>query len=88
MKSTSHTFLVYKDKDNTWNWFENADFQNRGIHKFNNLDNVIDYQLTRYKQYLSVFNIKEEELEKIILKEYDKPKVNLTALEFIEYVTY
>ena len=30
----SHSFLVYKD-NNCWFWFENSDFNNRGIHKFN-----------------------------------------------------
>lgn len=83
-KYPTHSFLVYKD--NTWNWFENADYENRGIHKFNSLEELLDYQLTKYKKFLKTFNISEEELEKIIIKEYDKPKANFTAEEYIDHV--
>ena len=30
----SHAFLIFY-KENNWCWFENADFNNRGIHSFN-----------------------------------------------------
>ena len=45
----THSFLVYKDKDNNWCWFENADYDNRGIHKFDSFDKLIDYE---YKNIL------------------------------------
>ena len=35
-----HTYLVYNDKkNNTWNWFEHADENNKGIHKLINESN-------------------------------------------------
>lgn len=82
----THTFLVFKDKDNTWCWFENSDYQNRGIHIFNTLDELIKHQQEKYIELLKTFEIKDEELKNIILKEYEKPKSNITAKEFIEHV--
>lgn len=82
----THSFLIYQDKDNTWNWFENSDYENRGIHKFQSLDELLDYQLTIYKESLVTFNITAEELEKIVIKEYQKPKSHSTAAEYIEHV--
>ena len=81
----THTFLVFKD-NNKWHWLENADFQNRGIHEFNTIDDLINYQQEKYIELLKTFSIKDEELKNIILKEYEKPKSNISAKEFIEHV--
>lgn len=81
----THTFLVFKD-NNKWYWFENADFKNRGIHEFNTIDDLINYQQEKYIELLKTFSIKDEELKNIILKEYEKPKSNISAKEFIEHV--
>lgn len=82
----SHSFLIFKNK-NIWNWFENSDFNNRGIHTFNSLHELIDYQYNKYLEYLREFNIKEEEIKKIILREFKKPKMGITAKEYLSYVT-
>lgn len=81
----THSFLVYKD-DNKWNWFENADLINRGIHTFNTLEDLIEYQYNKYLELLKTFNITEEEKEKIIMVEFDKPKDNISAKEYLNHV--
>ena len=86
IRKTTTSLLVFKDKDNTWCWFENSDYQNRGIHVFNTLDELIKHQQEKYIELLKTFEIKDEELKNIILKEYEKPKSNITAKEFIEHV--
>ena len=82
----THSFLVFKDNDNTWNWFENSDFENRGIHKFGDLKSLMDYQISKYKELLATKNIKEEELKFLTVKEFDKPYYNITAEEYINHV--
>ena len=82
----THSYLIYQDKDNSWNWFENSDFNNRGIHKKTTLEEIILFQLTKYKEFLKTFNIKDEELEKIIIKVYEKPDYHITAEEYIKHV--
>ena len=81
----THAFLVYKD-NNKWCWFENSDSNNRGIHKFNTLDELLNYQYNKYLEYLKTFNIKEKEIEKIIVKEFNKPKDNISAEEYLNHV--
>lgn len=81
----SHSFLAYKENDK-WYWFENADYNNQGIHSFNSLDELIDFEYQKYLELLHSFNIKEEEIKNIILKEFDKPKSNISFKEYLEHV--
>ena len=81
----SHSFLTYKENNN-WYWFENADFNNRGIHKFNSFEELINYQYKKHLELLNTFNITDEEIEKIIITEFTKPKENSTAHEYLEHV--
>ena len=80
----THSFLAYFDEK--WHWFENSDFNNRGIHSFDSLEKLLDYQKKKYLELLATFNIKEEEKEKIIIKEFSKPKEHLSAREYIDFV--
>ena len=82
----THSFLIYKD-NNKWCWFENADYNNRGIHKFDKLEELLEYQYNKYIELLKTFNISKEEINKIIITEFLKPKDNISAKEYIEYVT-
>ena len=50
----THSFLIFKDKDNSWNWFENSDFENRGIHRFNSIDELLKYQYDKYLKFLQL----------------------------------
>lgn len=81
----SHSFLIYKD-NKYWCWFENADFNNRGIHKFNTLDDLLNCQYNKYVEFLKTFNILDNEIEKIIIIEFDKPKEHISADEYLKHV--
>ncbi len=81
----THTFLIFKDND-CWYWFENADSNNRGIHKFNTLDEVLNYQYKKYVESLKTLNITKEELDKIIVTEFNKPKEHISASEYLNHV--
>jgi hypothetical protein len=81
----SHTFLIYKDGDN-WYWFEHADFDNRGIHKYISIEELINDQYSKYLDLLKKNNITNEEISKIILTEYDEPNKNVNSEEFLEHV--
>lgn len=80
----SHSFLVFKDK--YWSWFEYSDFNNRGIHRFDSLEELLDYQKNKYIGYLKEFNINDNELKKLVFKEFNKPKEHIGAKEYIEFV--
>lgn len=80
----THSFLVYFDKK--WKWFENSDFNNRGIHSFDTIEELLEFQKNKYLELLESYNIKEEEKSKIIIKEFKKPKKHLNAKEYIDFV--
>ena len=81
----THSFLIYKDND-YWCWFENADYNNRGIHRFNSLDELLNFQYGKYIVYLKTFNITNSEIERIIVTEFDKPKEHISAEEYLNHV--
>lgn len=80
----THSFLAYKDND-YWYWFENADFNNRGIYRFNTFDELLNHQYKKYVEFLKTFNIKNEEIEKIIITDFDKPKEHISAEEYLKH---
>ncbi len=82
----SHSFLIYKDKNNNWNWFENADFDNRGIHSFKSLEQLIEYQYNKYLELLKKNNIKDEEIDKIIMTYFEAPEYNISAKDYLTHV--
>ena len=82
----SHSFLIFKDKDGSWNWFENADFDNRGIHKFDSIDELLKYQYSKYLDFLRTFNITDDEIKEIIITEFEEPKSNIFASEYLDFV--
>ena len=81
----THSFLTYKE-NGYWYWFENADFENRGIHKFNSFEELLNYQYKKYIEFLKTFNITDDEIKKIILTEFDKPKEHISAGEYFNHV--
>lgn len=81
----THSYLAYKDNDK-WYYFENSDFDNRGIYEFNNIDELVNFQKEKHIELLKKYNIKDEELDKLIIKEFTKPKENINAKEYIEHI--
>ena len=82
----THSFLAYKDKNDDWCWFENADFNNRGIHRFNSYDELLNYQYKKYLELLKTFNILDEEINKIITTKFEKPNEHISAEQYLNYV--
>ena len=83
----THSFLVFKNKNGKWCWFENADFNNRGIHKFDSFNDLIRYQYNKYLEFLKTFNISNDEIKNIIMTIFDKPKSHISASEYLNHVT-
>lgn len=82
----THSFLVFSDEDGSWNWFENSDFENRGIHKFGSIDKLLKYQYDKYLKFLKTFDISGDEINKIIFTEFSKPPSNISAHDYLEFV--
>ena len=85
LKTNLFPILAYKDND-YWYWFENADFNNRGIHKFDSFDELLTYQYNRYVEFLKTLNIKNDEIKNIIVTEFDKPKEHASVEEYLNHV--
>lgn len=81
----THSFLIYKDKNDEWCWFENADFNNRGIYRFNSFDDLLNYQYKKYVELLKTFNISNEEINKIIITKFNKPKEHISAPDYLNH---
>ena len=79
----THTFLVYK-KDNKYYWFENAWENMRGIHEFNSIEELLEFEYKENIKMLKNYNILEEEIKKIKYCEYDEPVSHISAMEFVE----
>lgn len=82
----THSFLAYKDENGFWCWFENADLNNRGIHKFETFDKLLNYQYNCYVAFLKTYNISSEEISKTVITEFDKPKKHISAKDYLDHV--
>mgnify|MGYP004640956481 CR=1 FL=1 len=82
----THSFLIFRDKEGLWNWFENSDSENRGIHQFLSFDELLKYQYNKYLKLLRNLNISDDEINKIIFTEFTKPKSNITAADYLDFV--
>ncbi len=81
-----HTYLVYKDKDGYF-YFEHSDATNRGIYKFNSYNSAIKYQKNNHIEYNKRFNpVGDDELKKLHIYEYEKPKYGSSNYEFIDFI--
>lgn len=81
---STHTFLVYIEKQK-WYYFENADFNNRGIYEFDSLDILLYHIRKIYIKLLKNQNIKDDEIDKIVIKEYTTPNTHISAKKFISH---
>ena len=48
---------------------------------YNYIDELLEYQYQKYLDYLKTFNIKDDEIKKIVVKEFTKPKGNISSNE-------
>ena len=82
----THAYLLYKDNNEKWCVFENADYDRRGIFKFDTLNDAIKYQYNAYLDSLKENNITDEDINKIIIREFDKPKEHISTDEYLDHV--
>ena len=84
-----HTYLVYKDKGkNTWNWFEHADEKNKGIHKYNTLEDVILAQKDIHIKFNKSIGLPVDDkiINTIHIYEYLPPKLGSNNQEFLDNI--
>lgn len=78
----SHTFLVYY-VDNKVYWFEHSWFDEKGIHEYNNLNDLLnDVEIKFIKS-------RENEVPKgldVHIYKYNKPNYNISCDEFYNYI--
>lgn len=83
---STHTYLVYKENDK-WHYFEHSDFNNRGIHTFDILEDAIAFQRKKHIESNQKRNpVGKYEVECLHIYEYDNCKYGFTMKEFMDYV--
>lgn len=83
---STHTYLIFED-NNKFYYFEYSDFNNRGIHEFNSLESLIEYQKEKFIKYNRNYGqIDEDTLKHLHIYEYDKPNIGCTFDEFIDHI--
>lgn len=78
----SHTFLVFF-KDNSFYWFEHSWSDFIGIHKYNNLSELLDDVKIKF------IKSREKEINKNCIGyiyKYNKPNYNISCDEFYKYI--
>lgn len=76
-----HTFLIYKD-NNKYYWFENAWYDERGIHEYNTYEELID---DIKNKFILQNDVKEEEMDNLKIFESLKYSYHLSYKEMDEY---
>lgn len=77
----THTFIVVKD-DNYYYWFEHSWYPYRGIHKFNNLNELL---LDIKEKFVKMLQKQKIDTENIIIYEYTEPKEHLNCIDFYKH---
>lgn len=80
-KCPTHTFLTF-EKDSEYYWFEHSWERCRGIHKYNNLKDLLVDVKNKFIQY-ELNNCYIE--DNFVIYEYDKPKFNISVPEFYSH---
>ena len=82
----THAYLVYK-KDGKWNWFENCDKSNYGIHSYESLTDLITDQMSKHVKLASRFNpVDQDTLDLLHIYEYDRPKYGINTMDFKKFI--
>lgn len=74
----SHTFLTY-EKNNKCYWFEHSWDKYKGIHKYSNIDVLLNDVKKKFKKE---YNIDAD----LYLYEYSKPKKHIRCNDFYKYI--
>ncbi len=80
-KCPTHTFLVFK-KNNLYYWFEHSWNIFKGIHKYNNLNELLIDIKNKFIKYELNNNYNSNNL---LLREYKRPSYGLSVIEFYNH---
>ena len=81
-KLPSHTFLVFYMNNKIY-WFEHSWFNEKGIHEYNNLNELLNDVETKFVKS------REDEVSKdldVYIYKYNKPNYNISCDEFYKYI--
>ena len=76
----THTFIVVHK--NKYYWLEHSWEPYRGIHEYETLDELLNDVKDKFEKSIKKQNVKDYE---IAIFEYNKPKYNLSCIEFMEH---
>lgn len=77
----THTFLVY-EIDNKYYWFEHSWGKFKGIHKYENINDLLIDVKNKFIKFELDNKFNENNL---ILREYKKPKYNISVMDFYKH---
>ncbi|MBI5466945.1 MAG: hypothetical protein HY975_01890 [Candidatus Kerfeldbacteria bacterium] len=82
----THTFVAF-EKDQKWYWFEHAFADQRGIHEYASLNELLDDVKLKHHQY-AVKNrgAADEDFSRLRSAPFEQPKYGVSAQEFVEAV--
>lgn len=80
-KVVAHTFLVYEEKDKFY-WFEYAWDQERKIHEYMSLYDLLTDVRNKFKKYN---NLKFMDLDYLCIYKYKKPKAHLGLKDYYKH---
>ena len=80
----SHTYLIYKD-DNAWKLFGHSDFFNRGIYKFDSVQDAVRWQADNQIKLAAKY-VKPRTKYVVCIKEYSKPPINVNMEEYLHFM--
>ena len=80
----SHSYLIYKD-DNAWKLFEHSDFFNRGIYKFDSVQDAVRWQADNQIKFAAKY-VKPITKYVVCIKEYSKPSINVNMEEYLHFI--
>ncbi len=85
----THSYLIYKDKEtHKYCYFEHADYENRGIYRFDSYEEAIRYQMEKHIEYTEKCgNIVDNDVMKHLhIYEYDVSKYGISFEEYIDNI--
>lgn len=83
---TTHTFLIYEDSG-LWKLFEHSDYFNRGIHKFESLNEALEFEVRHHIEMNKQNNeMNDDVIKHLHIFQYDDMKYNISFDDFIDEI--
>ena len=79
----THTFLAYQ-QDNKFYWFENSFEAQRGIHEYDNFDELAEDVKKKFFESAKHSGAKDDDFKDIMFLNYETPKFDCDCNEFVD----